>query len=200
MNFFKKPRALRRLQDIAISYIKRYFFFDVASTLPCLLTGETLTLYYLKLIRLAHFLRLSQPLELILSFLLAKYSKKRQNDLSGFCALLLYVIYSSHINACIWLALGMQQECTDEVPGCVQSWVYAQGFKEFPKQSQYIFAFYWIFEVITTVGYGDYTGSTENEYIFSILLEFLGLTFFSFLMGSITSIFSTSDNFDDLIE
>lgn len=28
----------------------------------------------------------------------------------------------------------------------------------------------------------------------------MGLTFFSFLMGSITSIFSTSDNFDDLIE
>jgi len=50
------------------------------------------------------------------------------------------------------------------------------------------------------VGYGDYSGKTQNEYIFSILLEFLGLTFFSFLMGSITSIFSTSDNFDDLIE
>ena len=29
---------------------------------------------------------------------------------------------------------------------------------------------------------------------------FMGLTFFSFLMGSITSIFSTSDSFDDLIE
>ena len=64
----------------------------------------------------------------------------------------------------------------------------------------YIFAFYWIFEVITTVGYGDYTGNTSSEYIFSIALEFLGLTFFSFLMGSINGIFNTSDNFDDLIE
>ena len=26
--------------------------------------------------------------------------------------------------------------------------------------SIYIFAFYWIFEVITTVGYGDYSGKT----------------------------------------
>jgi hypothetical protein len=50
------------------------------------------------------------------------------------------------------------------------------------------------------VGYGDYSGSTSGEYIFSIALEFMGLTFFSFLMGSINGIFNTSDNFDDLIE
>lgn len=66
--------------------------------------------------------------------------------------------------------------------------------------TKYIFALYWIFEVITTVGYGDYSGSTSEEYIFSIVLEFLGLTFFSFLMGSINGIFNNSDNFEDLIE
>lgn len=32
------------------------------------------------------------------------------------------------------------------------------------------------------------------------MLEFLGLTFFSFLMGSINKLFNTSDSFDDLIE
>ena len=85
---------------------------------------------------------------------------------------------------------------------CIQSWIYANGFDQGTNQqfSQYIFAFYWIFEVITTVGYGDYSGKTSNEYIFSIILEFLGLTFFSFLMGSINGIFSASDNFEDLIE
>ena len=83
---------------------------------------------------------------------------------------------------------------------CTTSWIWTNGFADKPKHTQYIFAFYWIFEVITTVGYGDYTGHTSNEYIFSIALEFLGLTFFSFLMGSINGIFNTSDNFDDLIE
>jgi len=78
--------------------------------------------------------------------------------------------------------------------------VFANDFNDKPKHTQYIFAFYWIFEVITTVGYGDYSGATSHEYIFSIALEFLGLTFFSFLMGSINGIFNTSDNFDDLIE
>lgn len=134
--------------------------------------------------------------------LLQKYSKKRQNDLTSFCALILYVIYISHCCACLFIQLGKEMSCPGPTTdtSCTKSWIYENAFDKKNYSSIYIFAFYWIFEVITTVGYGDYSGKTQNEYIFSILLEFLGLTFFSFLMGSITSIFSTSDNFDDLIE
>lgn len=53
---------------------------------------------------------------------------------------------------------------------------------------------------MTTVGYGNWNGNTTNEYIFSIILEFMGLTFFAFLMGSINGIFNTKDSFDDLVE
>ena len=42
----------------------------------------------------------------------------------------------------------------------------------------YIFSLYWVFTVLTTVGYGDYAGSNTREFIFSITLEFCGLTFF----------------------
>jgi len=65
---------------------------------------------------------------------------------------------------------------------------------------QLVISCYFALSTLSTVGYGDYSGSTSNEYIFSIALEFMGLTFFSFLMGSINGIFNTSDNFDDLIE
>ena len=124
--------------------------------------------------------------------------------MTSFCALILYVIYISHCCACGFIYLGKAEPCADAAAedNCTASWIYQEdsNFSEKNNASIYIFAFYWIFEVITTVGYGDYSGKTQAEYIFSILLEFLGLTFFSFLMGSITSIFSTSDNFDDLIE
>ena len=33
-----------------------------------------------------------------------------------------------------------------------------------------------------------------------MVVQFSGLTFFSILMGSISDIFNSSDNFDDLIE
>lgn len=42
-------------------------------------------------------------------------------------------------------------------------------------------------------------GSTTEEYIFVLCLEFLGLTFFSFLMGSMNGLFDNADSFDDLL-
>lgn len=35
----------------------------------------------------------------------------------------------------------------------------------------YIFSIYFILQTLTTVGYGDHTGSTTNEYIFCMILE-----------------------------
>ncbi len=35
--------------------------------------------------------------------------------------------------------------------------------------------------MLTTVGYGDYTGKNSEEYIFSIFIEFGGLSFFAML-------------------
>ena len=43
---------------------------------------------------------------------------------------------------------------------------------------------------MTTVGYGDVNGSTSPELIFSMFVEFMGLTFFSFLTGTIGVMFS----------
>ena len=156
---------------------------------------------------MVHLVRLTEPLLFIMKFLLKNYSKKRQNDLSSFAGLILIVIYTNHISACIWLYLGKQINCDTIDPpmrNCKSSWTF-QGdpgntFDEKPVHSQYIFAFYWIFEVITNVGYGDYVGKTSEEYLFSIVLQFIGLIFFSFLMGSINGIFNTSDNFEDLID
>ena len=124
----------------------------------------------------------------------------------GFSKLIVVVVYLSHVMACSWLGLGQQYDCKKNASFCTKSWAYTsevapgEYFIDAPYSSVYIFAFYWIFEVITTVGYGDYSGSTEGEYIFSILVEFIGLTFFSFFMGTITELFSNSDNFEDLIE
>ena len=77
-------------------------------------------------------------------------------------------------------------QCANEA-----SWVCRTGsdFSEYTDYQLFVFAYYWVWEVITTVGYGDYTGNTENEYIFSIVLEFVGMTFFSILMALITGFF-----------
>ena len=63
----------------------------------------------------------------------------------------------------------------------------------------YISAFYFILTTMTTVGYGDISGSTTKEYLFSMCVEFLGLTFFSFLTGTISVMFSGDPSFESLM-
>jgi hypothetical protein len=52
---------------------------------------------------------------------------------------------------------------------------------------------------MTTVGYGDVNGSTSAELLFSMIVEFMGLTFFSFLTGTIGIMFSGDQSFESLI-
>lgn len=47
---------------------------------------------------------------------------------------------------------------------------------------------------LTTVGYGDIYGYTWQEYVFTMIVEFLGIAFFSFIMGSINNVLFLDDN------
>ena len=59
----------------------------------------------------------------------------------------------------------------------------------------YVFSVYWVFTVLTTVGYGDYAGFNSNEFMYTILLEFCGLTFFALLTGLITPLVTPEIDF-----
>ncbi len=51
-----------------------------------------------------------------------------------------------------------------------------------------IFSHYWICTVITSVGYGDYTGGTTLEYTFTICVAFFGFVIFSVLQIAVVKI------------
>ena len=53
--------------------------------------------------------------------------------------------------------------------------------------------------VITTVGYGDYFGTTTLELEFTILLEFLGFVIFSVLQIGVLQIVNAEKQFDSEI-
>jgi len=59
LNFVKKTRAHKELSQIATNYIFSFFIFDVAATIPGLLTNESLDYYLLKCFRLVHVDRLT---------------------------------------------------------------------------------------------------------------------------------------------
>jgi Ion channel len=55
-----------------------------------------------------------------------------------------------------------------------------------------------VFTTLTTLGYGDYYGTTTMEYIFTMFVEFLGVFVFAYMMGNINILVEKLD--DDHLE
>ena len=51
----------------------------------------------------------------------------------------------------------------------------------------YILSMYWTLVTFATVGYGDYTPVTNSEVVFTMFVEMLGIIYFSYMMGKVTS-------------
>ena len=117
----------------------------------------------------------------------------------------LFIVFSAallfgHIAACLWIALGtmddgwltMLQTLPDDDGGDPE-------FKKYGPMEVYIFALYWVFTVLTTVGYGDYAGYSSTEFVFSIGLEFCGLTFFALLTGLIAPLVTPEKDYQGML-
>jgi len=90
-----------------------------------------------------------------------------------------------HICAVIWIRIG---SVTDVYGN--EGWVGImkekhQDYKEADLlyTSIYSTAFYFTVSTATTVGYGDYYGSTFNERLFLIFLQFTGICIYSLIQG-----------------
>jgi hypothetical protein len=58
----------------------------------------------------------------------------------------------------------------------------------------YMASIYWAFTTMSTVGYGDITARTQLEQLIAIVLMLFGVCFFSFIIGSLASIFNRIDS------
>jgi len=58
-----------------------------------------------------------------------------------------------------------------------------------------IFAYYWVFTVFSTVGYGDFAGGNKLEYLITLLFEFTGLLVFSWISLLLANFVSTQFSF-----
>ena len=95
--------------------------------------------------------------------------------------------------ACIWIVLASWSE--------EESFIHVlqrenDQWKEYGIFEIYVFSLYWILTVISTVGYGDFSGINEREWLFSIILEFSGLLIFSTTTALITPLFSFGGDFN----
>lgn len=64
----------------------------------------------------------------------------------------------------------------------------------------YIAAIYWVMSTFTTVGYGDFTGNTSQEYLFQMFSKCIGIGFFGYIIGNINFLLGQIDSIDELEE
>ena len=116
--------------------------------------------------------------------------KHRISTCQYFVDFFILLVLTMHTIACLWVAIGLH------IP---HSWIDSVGPKAinddqevtFRKQgatSLYITSLYFVATTLATVGYGDIKGKTMYEYLFVMMTEFVGIMFFSFIMGSINNI------------
>ena len=95
--------------------------------------------------------------------------------------------------ACFWY---MSADLSDDP----KNWVQKFNYIDYEEYEKYIISFYWIAQTVVTVGYGDIYAGNTTERIISCILMFIGVFFYSFTIGSLSSLLSNLDSKNASIE
>lgn len=160
---------LRRIRQ---RYLRSWFIFDIASTVPLdqflqVVTNASSSLLTLKLIRVFRLFRLLKLMRLLR---LKRAMEAVQVDALNAHVLqtlksLLTIIFIIHLVACGWY---MFYTWDPTGPNWVTN-IEAKGFK-----SPYLVSFYWVSNTMMSVGYGEIYGITDGERLYSIFVACLG--------------------------
>ena len=139
------------------------------------------------------------PFKTLIDYLMSKSIAKKRNDAFQLIVLFSAALLFGHVAACTWIAIGTLED------GWLRKFIGDENneglpeFQAYAPDQVYVYSMYWVFTVLTTVGYGDYTGTNSPEYIYSICLEFCGLSFFALLTGLITPLVTPEKDFNGLL-
>jgi len=192
---------------IAILYMKSWFIIDFVAIVPfdLLLQGSSSANSLIRVTRIGKLYKLVKITRLVRLIKVIKQQGKifdRLNDIfkigEGFERLLfslLLFLMLCHFMACVWVFTAdmsvdeLQHEEHDEMieDSTTTNWIIDGSF-DTNVSTLYITAFYFTVTTITTVGYGDISGVNSTERVICIFLMILGVLFFSFSSGTLTSI------------
>jgi hypothetical protein len=94
----------------------------------------------------------------------------------------------THITGCIWLYIAKIYDFGPD------TWVTMLQLDQENKERLYLFAFYWAISTISTVGFGDVHAFNPAEKCFSIAWMCIGVGFYSYTVGALSSIMTDSNS------
>jgi hypothetical protein len=163
------------------------FFLDILATAPSLtltfLNRRKISKYFL-LIRYSHWSKFFFPVE----YFFEKFYDAppvRKDKYMQLIKVFIFILILGHFMASMWIILGTSD------PDGQTSWLFGNGMPVVHENKSFVWAtaFYWIFTVFTTVGYGDFLYGTNAEYLFALCSMFIGVSFNSILIASLSGLF-----------
>lgn len=171
------------LKDIGKKFLLNRFLLDFLAIPPFYLINDNL--YWIKISRV---LRVNMFLKWIENSAITKNFindtlLKDQYTKDLFFKLLYFVqavLITCHCIACIWFYITTLD--FDEM-----TWLQGQTYET---TDAYVRSLYWTAVTFSSVGYGDIIPKNNGEYIYAMIIEFIGIMFFAYLMGNVSNYLS----------
>ena len=97
------------------------------------------------------------------------------------------ILYINHLMCCFWY---FQAKMDDFPPDC---WVQQEDLMEADISTKYMVSYYWAFQTLTTVGYGDITVGSDTEKFMASCWMIFGVGFYSYTIGNMTQMIENYD-------
>lgn len=151
-------------------------------------------MYYLKFLRAYYFPRSMNILHRVINPIVnwCKISKQARSNVQSIFSQFIILFTIMHMVACGWIYIGEREGWG--------TWLTNDNFNVSKANGDgttiYITSLYWVVTTLTTVGYGDIYGTTEEEYIYTMIVEFIGILVFSIIMSTVNSFLSAQGDID----
>ena len=158
-------KTLPHHREIPFSHRLFWFSADLLAAFPFALVQA---FPYLSILRILKLLRVAQYMHAWRQKVL-KY-----NEYLKLTFFVFWLFIFSHWLACGWLAITAGEYTGDEL-------------------TQYLSAFHWVIETLTTVGYGETVSTTNIQRIYAIFVMLAGVGVYGYVIGNVASILAKRD-------
>lgn len=194
--------------QICSNYLKSWFFIDFLACFPfnLILSDDSQPSSYNSLVRLGRLSRLYRLVRVIRLIRIVKianiekikiiqkmkimsiFSTSMQRMVKTMILCLIFV----HLSACFFFLIAKINEFSPD------TWVYMVGLQDADPDVQYLNAFYWSMQTVTTVGFGDITPVSNEEKIFVIIWMAFGGAYYSFVISNLGEELENRENENSL--